>query len=406
MLLDRLRGNPIDTPQAPRSILPDNIPLEFQVLLSACRVFLGTEEHSSLKARLAQGPDWDKLLRLANRHGVMPLLYRSISKNCPRAVPQEWLRRLMLQYMQNAARNMKMTKELLRLLDIFEANGIQAIPFKGPALAQQIFGDIALRMFSDLDIIAPKQQVLIIKEILSREGYTQKVQLDPAQEGKFLKSDCEYKFFHEVKDIMVEVHWQLSPSCYSIRFDDKGVLSRLRTTILEDRTIATLSLEDLLIALCIHNAKHCWEQLRLSCDVAGLIYLQGDINWKQVESYAREIRTERIFLLGLFLAKFLLKIELQEELLGKIERDMNIKLMAISIWRNILANFKVSSSLSGELSFWMLAREHRLDSLSCILRLALEPNDRDLSLIPLPIWLYSLYYLIHPLRLVLQYGIK
>jgi hypothetical protein len=31
-------------PQAPESLLPDNTPLEFRVILSACRVFLGTEK--------------------------------------------------------------------------------------------------------------------------------------------------------------------------------------------------------------------------------------------------------------------------------------------------------------------------------------------------------------------------
>jgi hypothetical protein len=93
--------------------------LEFLVLLSACRVFLGTEEPAKLEALLQQGPEWDQLLALSNRHGVMPLLYRSISQNCPRAVPAEWLARLRMQYMMNAARNMKMTAELLRIPCVF-----------------------------------------------------------------------------------------------------------------------------------------------------------------------------------------------------------------------------------------------------------------------------------------------
>ena len=38
-------------------------------------------------------------------------------------------------YLINARRCTLLTRELLRLLEIFEANGIAAIPFKGPALA-------------------------------------------------------------------------------------------------------------------------------------------------------------------------------------------------------------------------------------------------------------------------------
>jgi hypothetical protein len=90
MPLPSLRGHEeanASAPQAPESLLPDNIPLEFRVLLSACRVFLGTEEAAKLEALLPQGPEWERLLALASRHGVMPLLYRSlkrVDRNGPR----------------------------------------------------------------------------------------------------------------------------------------------------------------------------------------------------------------------------------------------------------------------------------------------------------------------------------
>ena len=110
MPLPSLRGHEeanASAPHAIESLLPDNTPLEFRVILSACRIFLGTEEPAKLEALLSQGPEWEQLLALSNRHGVMPLLYRSISQNCPQAVPAEWLARLRMQYMMNAARNMR-----------------------------------------------------------------------------------------------------------------------------------------------------------------------------------------------------------------------------------------------------------------------------------------------------------
>jgi hypothetical protein len=53
-------------PQAHEALLPDNTPLEFRVLLSACRVFLGTEEPATLEALLQRGPEWEQRLALAN----------------------------------------------------------------------------------------------------------------------------------------------------------------------------------------------------------------------------------------------------------------------------------------------------------------------------------------------------
>ena len=58
-------------PHAPESLLPSNTPLEFRVILSACRVFLGTEEPAKLEALLQQGPEWERRLELASRNGVI-----------------------------------------------------------------------------------------------------------------------------------------------------------------------------------------------------------------------------------------------------------------------------------------------------------------------------------------------
>ena len=62
MPLPSLRGHEeanAPSPQAPESLLPDNTPLEFRVILSACSVFLGTEEPAKLEALLQQGPERD-----------------------------------------------------------------------------------------------------------------------------------------------------------------------------------------------------------------------------------------------------------------------------------------------------------------------------------------------------------
>jgi hypothetical protein len=72
MPLPSLRGHEeanAPSPQASESLLPDNTPPEFLIILSACRVFLGTEEPADLEAQLQQGPEWERLLALSNMRG-------------------------------------------------------------------------------------------------------------------------------------------------------------------------------------------------------------------------------------------------------------------------------------------------------------------------------------------------
>ena len=53
----------------------------------------------------------------------------------------------------NRLRDLELTGELARLLDRFRRDGIAAVPYKGPVLAAQAYGDVALREFVDLDIL-------------------------------------------------------------------------------------------------------------------------------------------------------------------------------------------------------------------------------------------------------------
>jgi hypothetical protein len=392
-----------DTPTH-ASILPEDIPLEFSVLLSACRVFLGTEETSCLEALLQQGPDWDRLLALSNRHGVMPLLYRSLGRVDRQLVPQEQMARLRVLYMQNAARNIRMTGELLRILDLFEARGIQAIPFKGPALTQQIYGDITLRSFVDLDIIVHRKDVLRTKEILVSEDYRPEVELNPSQEKVFIASECEYNFNHKARGVRVEVHWRINPSCYCIDFDVEDVWPRANSAQLEGKEVSTLSPEDQLISLCIHGARHNWKEMKHICDVAGLAGGKNNLNWKKVISYARKRHIEGILLLGLMLAEGLFRIQLPEEASSRLAQNFALQALALQLQHDLHADYEGSSRLMDETIFWFKTRERLQDSLNCIIRLAIEPTPIDLMKTPLPIQLYPLYYLIHPARLLMQYG--
>src|SRR5438067_2363962 len=56
-----------------------------------------------------------------------------------------------------AARNLYATGELHRLLDVLADAGIAAMPWKGPALAAQLYGNLALRPFLDLDVLVRRR---------------------------------------------------------------------------------------------------------------------------------------------------------------------------------------------------------------------------------------------------------
>jgi len=312
----------------------------------------------------------------------------------------------MLQYMQNAARNMKMTKELLRILDLFEENGIAAIPFKGPALTQQIYGDISLRTFSDLDIIVKREHVLRAKDILVSIGYGPELKLTSDQEKAVLNYDCEYQFNQDERNVRIDLHWRFNKSCHYIELDFPGFWSRIRKITLNKRDVFAPSPEDLLLALCIHNARHHCNNLKLIGDIAGLIHLHVDMDWNLVLSHAKKMGIERIVRLNVWLAEDLLETKIPESVSKNAQKGIDSGFLNSYVRKELLLISPDSPRLVREMLFWFQARDSFLDGLNCIMHQAFEPNAADWLKFPLPEYMYPFYYLIHPVRLFYLHGVK
>ena len=107
-----------------------------QTLLACVRACVHSRQ-ASLTPTEAEQTDWAALDRLASRHGVAPLLVR--------ALPERHAIRFRQRERERTKWGLRLTAELLRLLDLLERHAIPALPFKGPALAFALYGDVALR---------------------------------------------------------------------------------------------------------------------------------------------------------------------------------------------------------------------------------------------------------------------
>src|ERR1051325_2410032 len=128
---------------------------EAHVLLACARVSPDPARTERLQRLLTTSPiDWENLLHLAARHALLPLLYWNLNQAPSGLVPQEILQKLLRTFSRNTARNLFLTRELCRLLHLFEEKNIPVIAWRGPVLASWIYKNISLRYFADLDLFA------------------------------------------------------------------------------------------------------------------------------------------------------------------------------------------------------------------------------------------------------------
>lgn len=255
--------------------------------------------------------EWPRLLSLARRHGLLPQLRRRL-EDAPGICPprnvqvdlwahREWIRQ----------RNAGMVAALGEILAVLEGQGIPALPFKGPMLALQAYGDFAAREFADLDLLLRPSDVAAARAALRDLGYRPEHALAPAQEAAMLRARTQYHvlLIHPARAIAVELHWKSDPD-HPVE-DGTAAWWEARPRVgFGDRQVRAFTPSELLLLLCIHGSKHHWSRLAWLADVAALLGQEPGFDWPWIRARAAELGASRRLALGLDLAAGLLEAPL------------------------------------------------------------------------------------------------
>jgi hypothetical protein len=343
--------------------------------------------------------DWDYVYQLARRHSVIPLLYSQLSAIATANVPPHQLARFKENYRDNAARNAFLAAELCQILQAFEAEGIEAVPYKGPALAVYAYGSLALRRFVDLDILVRRADVLRAKELLTTRGFACGTPWTTTQQALLLRTQHNLPLSRDEGRLIVELHWEVASSLFASSLQAEDFWGRLQTMRLNNLTVRTLSAEDLLLSLCVHGSKHLWERLAWICDVAELVKRNADLNWDGLLERAASSGSDRMLFLGLYLANSLLDAPLPQQVETKLEADGTVVSLANEVSRKLFDGVvQTPASISQSIKFnWAVRPGWRSRLRYC--RLLLQPTDADIETVPLPRPFSFAYYLMRPFGL-------
>lgn len=393
----------------PEISFAENIASEQRILLSCARMDNDPEPAGQRKDLLLGEIDWERLLRSARRHGLTPLLYRQVSGLAQGAVSEVVSEKLRRAHQENARRNLFLTGELLRIAGLLKAAGIPAIPLKGPVLAASLYGDLALREFSDLDILIPPREVSRAEGLLLSRGYRLPLGLTGAQRAASRWFENHHPLAHQESGCVIELHWDLMPRSFHVPFDQKGFWNRAESFSLGGTELRTLSAEDTLLFLCVHGSKHLWERLGWVCDVAQLVRVRQQIRWDLVIRSAKETGAKRMLFLGLFLANDLLGARLPERVFREVTHDGMVRTLAGDMKKRFFKGAVGPFGFVEQLPFYLRMMERPRDKIRNAFAHALilfMPTEEERKLLSLPDFLFPLHFLLRPLRLSIKYGGK
>lgn len=222
-------------------------------------------------------------------HGLLPLAYRHLIVARDAEIPEAVADEIAAEFRQHVLSRFRHTRRLRELLDALDSAGVDAVPYKGPALAVQLFGNFAMRQYGDLDILVRPSQARAAIDALAAAG------LMPVRKAREGWDDYLLRVRHSVElrdrrlKLLVELHWSVADRFLGMDLDVDWLLEHPGEIDLLGRPTKVMQGERLLLAQCLHGAKHLWERAIWLAEIAEIIRQSSDIDWRT--AFARANRT-------------------------------------------------------------------------------------------------------------------
>ena len=373
------------------------------LIVQCVKAYLSPSGIGPLKAGLARNDiDWDELERTADLQSMTPVVASMLTKHCRATVSPAICQRMKDQLRHIALVNLVAVREWQRVLKVLSAAGISAISIKGPALALLAYRSFALREFTDLDLLVRPTEVVKARDVLVNEGYRLSSPVVSDSDSALLRSpNRELGFVGEVGFKPIELHWDVLHQMFSFQLPIDHLFESACSQRNDGMSFLSLSPEYLLLYLCAHGTKHCWASVRWLCDIACYVQTAQELDWEICIRRAEAANCDLVLKHSLLMAHQVLGLELPPTIRDYVYGDA--KALALA---NTASTFLFRDD--GDLGYCEVLRYYLAfangwrDRIRLIVKRVFVPAEPDWQKIRLPRPLYFLYYVVRPMRFIVE----
>ncbi len=348
----------------------------------------------------SQDFNWDYFITLIQQHQLTPLIFPYLSKN-RNNIPTAAYDRIRSIRQQNAQKALAHVEQTIRLQSLFNKEGIPALFLKGVVLSQILYGDPLLKNSIDIDILVPLKHIRQAAELLQKQGYRMiypDIRLSKRQKRINYRISHHYDFQHSEKGVRVELHWKLINPRVLLPFSFDFLYRRSVKVGLHEHPVNTLSMEDYIIYLSIHGAKHRWYNLAWLKDLSRMLEQNAQQTKLKTLRLSEEMGLERCFLQGCLLSRLIYGVETGMPLPENQHRFILMVRKALDIIPEYRTELKSNKFRNLLYQLWL--RRNLKYKLTLIFRL--RTHHSDWSRVPLPDYLFFLYYPLRPLMYMMN----
>ena len=379
--------------------------LEIELFQLAARTDLSEAAERRLGDLLAGPIDWDYVLAAGGLHGILPLLHIHLGQR--ETVPAP-IRQALRERGERVARsNLYLSSQLVEIAGALSQAGVSALALKGPAVAATLYGNLFLREFGDLDILVKSEDVVQATRVVESQGFAPWLSVSEAQEEVLPHVEYSRTFTRPADGLDLDLHWDLARNFFRGRVEAGSLWADTSSFDLHGREIECLPPDLMLLALCVHGAKHGpfpWPRLKWICDVAEFVRQSGAFDWEAAVLRARELGCRRTLLFGLAVSRPLLDSEMPPSIEQELAGEPQVESLADRIWMWLASDTDISLSFSERVAIDLTLIDGGGGRLSYAARRILTPTKKDWEARTLPRYLAFLYVPLRIARLAGQYG--
>ena len=347
--------------------------------------------------------DWRLVLDTARENGVVQLIEPMMRERSADRVPEEVLEACSGEVRDIAIWNLELTRELLHVLDQLESAGIQALPYKGPILAQVAYGDLRLRQFGDLDILVGHRDVERAISLLESDGYRSDAALSPRQVEAVIRYGHDWHLGKRDR-FVVEVQWAVANHEHMLPRGIQPLMDRAARVRLAGRDVPTLDPTDQLVVVALHGSIHLFTRLAWVCDMVEAISVPGADPGAALR-IADGAHARRMLLFAIAMVDRILHVRPVPELAMLARSDEKLTRVVDDLLPVVLAAGGADyRSPHDRVGIRAALADRRADAAVGLVRTVMTPIPSDYAAVSLPDALFRGYHLVRLARLMRYYA--
>lgn len=229
---------------------------EDKLILSSIKINPSVTELELIDCLILAVTDWDYLTKTIIDRGVAPLLFKKLTLLTNSSqIPDIVLSKLQHTYYITISRGTILLNYFQSIADAFSKQSISIVALKGVYLSENLYHDIGLRQFSDIDLLVHEEDGEKCLIILERMGFraTGAIKL-----SKFVNAQFDIVHYTPMvlNGVSIEIHIKLHRKGEKYNLITSEVWKNAVPVTINKQNVLALNSNDLLIHLCVHLDKH------------------------------------------------------------------------------------------------------------------------------------------------------